>query len=205
MSGEEGGFPEESGARTKLEEFFNLDSAIPSKAGTEGVDAGADTEPAGMSLSDVIGSVPVSGEVMERLADAATTIGRIEAALPQVEDIAGADKSYDDCRDRALAMFVKVATLLENVEDAQIAPVANAANAALKTAVDATSAKVDRKIRMVGLQVQQERLSLEGRKVGLAERKLEMESGGAKALPGDPVKTTARAVSRSDLLSGGGT
>ena len=189
----------EGKARTKLEELFNMAPVDE----VSDIDESASFTLPEPKNEDVIEGMPMSDEMLKEIEQCSTALDKINNALPQIENIGGADEEYDFCKDKALALYVKLNGLLENVEDRFAATVAASANQALKTAVDATNAKVDRKLKMVQLQVQQEKVTLEREKVKLASDKFHAERNAKKSIPSaGEVKTEGRLVSRESLLSG---
>jgi hypothetical protein len=121
----------------KLEELFNL-------SGEE-----SSTEPA-----DVI------AERVEHLREIDLAIDKIDAALPTVRDLAAADEEMDNLAQLAEDNFKELMSLGMNVEARFAGTILQTAGTLLGHAITAKQAKMDKKLRMVDLQLKKMRLDM---------------------------------------------
>ena len=103
-------------------------------------------------------TVEESRELTEILNAEITTTEKIDAALPMVQDLNQHDKEMDEIHQKALNAFEELFSLGKNVEVHAGAKLMETANQMLKTAMEAKDSKVDRKLRMLNLQMQKARL-----------------------------------------------
>ena len=83
---------------------------------------------------------------------------KISAALPMVKGLGdSADKEFDDLARRARQSYEDLMDLGMNVEARYSGRIFEVAANMLKTAVDAKTAKVDKKLKMIELQLKKER------------------------------------------------
>jgi hypothetical protein len=84
----------------------------------------------------------------------------ITASLPRVSGLgAKADNELDDIANRALTAYEDLMNLGMNVESRYSGRVFEVAGSMLKTSLDAKVAKIDKKIKMIELQLKKEKLS----------------------------------------------
>ena len=126
----------------KLEETFGM---IPDDDET---DATADDTP----------TAEESNDIMLALNESIEETDKIDAALPSVNDLNDHDKDMDEIHRKAMDAFQDLFDLGMNVEIHAGAKVLETANQMLKTAMEAKDSKVDRKLRMISLQLQKARL-----------------------------------------------
>ena len=107
---------------------------------------------------DEIPTVEESRELTEILNAEITTTEKIDAALPMVQDLNQHDKEMDEIHQKALNAFEELFSLGMNVEVHAGAKLMETANQMLKTAMEAKDSKVDRKLRMLNLQMQKAKL-----------------------------------------------
>jgi len=103
-------------------------------------------------------SVEVSKELTEILNTELETIDKIDSALPMVQDLNQHDREMDEIHSKALNAFEELFSLGMNVEVHAGAKLMETANQMLKTAMEAKDSKVDRKLKMINLQMQKARL-----------------------------------------------
>ena len=139
----------------KLEEVFNLP---PIDDNDDDIEEIAIVDEPQEEIEDEIPSI----EDMQR---ALKEADKIDKALAPVKDIESLDKDMDDYADKAMDSFSDLMDLGQNVEDRHCADVFNAAAKMMKNAIDAKSTKLDRKLKMVQLQMQKEKIDLENRKL----------------------------------------
>lgn len=136
----------------KLEELFNLPEAE--------ADPPADTE------ADI-------EQKKEMIASAETIIDRIDRALPEVRELDGADEELDDLAKLARDKFEDLMDLGMNVEARYSGQILQTAGILLGHALTAKQAKIDKKLRMVDLQLKKLRLDQSAAKEGNGPTPLE--------------------------------
>lgn len=94
----------------------------------------------------------------EQLQDANTIIDRIDQALPQVRDLDGADQELDELSDMARDKFEDLMNLGMNVEARFSGQILQTAGVLLGHAITAKQAKIDKKLKMIDLQLKKLRL-----------------------------------------------
>jgi hypothetical protein len=146
----------------KLEETFNIAPAEEEIAET---------------IKEETPSIEESKELSEILYSELETTEKIDSALPLVQDLNQHDKEMDDIHRMALDAFNDLVQLGMNVEVHAGAKLLETANQMLKTAMEAKDSKVDRKLKMIGLQLQKAKLDHSVKKA-LPEG-AELESDGA--------------------------
>ena len=123
----------------KLEETFNISSVDDEE-------------------KDNIPSIEESKEITELLNTEIENTEKIDAALPMVTDLNEHDREMDDIHAKAIQTFEDMLQLGMNVEVHAGAKILETANQLLKTAKEAKDSKVDRKLRMINLQLQKAKL-----------------------------------------------
>ena len=146
----------------KLEETFNISPA--------------EEEPV-EQLEEETPTIEESTELTNILYSELKTTEKIDSALPLVQDLNQHDKEMDDIHQKALDAFNDLVQLGMNVEVHAGAKLLETANQMLKTAMEAKDSKVDRKLKMINLQLQKAKLD-HGVKKSLPEGS-ELESDGA--------------------------
>mgnify|MGYP007061954676 CR=1 FL=1 len=122
----------------KLEEEFNLppiEDVLP-----------ADTKEQSKEITEV--------EVKEAL----TNAEKIDSALPKVKDLTAHDDEMEDIAQKALDSYDELMNLGMNVQDAHAGRVFETASKMLQIAMDSKNAKVDKKLKMIDLQIRKMRL-----------------------------------------------
>tara|TARA_B100000212_G_C27321105_1_gene510187 strand:- start:280 stop:807 length:528 start_codon:yes stop_codon:yes gene_type:complete len=125
----------------KLEETFNIS-----------------TEEEQDNKEDNTPTIEESKELSEILSAEIKNTEKIDAALPMVTDLNEHDREMDDIHAKALQTFEDMLQLGMNVEVHAGAKILETANQLLKTAKEAKDSKVDRKLRMINLQLQKAKL-----------------------------------------------
>ncbi len=103
----------------------------------------------------------LSAEVQNELTVAQATIDmadRIDVALPTVTDMASAERELDGLAKTAQEQSERLMDLGFNVDDRNAGKIFEVAAQLLKTAVDAKTAKIEKKLKMVELQLRKARL-----------------------------------------------
>ena len=83
---------------------------------------------------------------------------KIDAALPQVRDLEALDSDMDKYADKAMHAFQDLMDLGQNVEDRHAAAIFDTASKMMTNAITAKTAKMDKKLKMVQLQLQKAKL-----------------------------------------------
>jgi hypothetical protein len=94
-------------------------------------------------------------------------IDKIAAALPQVKGLGDiADGELDELAKKATDAYDDLVDLGMNVEPRYSARIFEVAQSALKNAIDAKSAKIDKKLKMIELQLKKQKLDQELKPAG---------------------------------------
>lgn len=147
----------------KLQELFNLPVDEPTAEEAEAV-------------------IEENREIIEAVDDA---IDKIDAALPMVDDLDTSDKELDELSDLAKEKFQDLIDLGMNVEARFSGHILATAGTLLGHAITAKQAKLDKKLRMVDLQLKKARLDLQieqANKKTDGERIIDAEDGQAVVL-----------------------
>jgi hypothetical protein len=144
----------------KLEETFNIEPAEEIKE----------------EIEKETPSIEESKELTEILYAELKTTEKIDTALPLVQDLNEHDKEMDDIHQKALDAFNDLLQLGMNVEIHAGAKLLETANQMLKTAMEAKDSKVDRKLKMINLQLQKAKLD---HNISKNKDGTELESDGA--------------------------
>ena len=92
---------------------------------------------------------------------------KIAAALPQVRGLGSkADEELEDIAQKALTAYEDLMDLGMNVESRYSGRVFETAGGMLKTALDSKVAKMDKKLKMIELQLKKEKMDRDGNKGG---------------------------------------
>ena len=92
---------------------------------------------------------------------------KIDSALPMVRDLETLDSDMDNYAGQAMNAFKDLMDLGQNVEDRHAAGVFDVASKMMTNAITAKTAKMDKKLKMVQLQIQKARLDQQGNKPGV--------------------------------------
>ena len=149
----------------KLEELFNLPAL--------------DTE------ASAIEPVDIFAASKDELASAEDIIERIDQALPQVRDLDTADQELDELSEMARDKFEDLMNLGMNVEARFSGQILQTAGVLLGHAITAKQAKIDKKLRMIDLQLKKMRLD---------------QSANKDANTAKPIEGNAVVVDRNTLL-----
>lgn len=151
----------------RLEELFNLPEADPGQY--------ADSD----SIKD---SIEENQQVLDTAND---IIDRIDQALPQVRDLDNADNELDELSDLAKQKFEDLMDLGMNVEARFSGTILQTAGVLLGHAISAKQAKIDKKLRMVDLQL----------------KKLRLDQASAKDPASNAIEGQATVIDRNELLN----
>jgi len=148
----------------KLEEFFEFDKLEQS---------GSD-DPA-----------PTPEQTRSQLAEIDATIDKIDAALPTVRDLETGDRELDDLASKAQETFDDLMDLGMQVDSRYSSEIFAVASTMLGHALTAKTAKLNKKLKMVDLQL----------------KKLKMDQDQRRTAPEEAVETAhGQVLSRNDLL-----
>ena len=92
-------------------------------------------------------------------------VDRANIALPTVEGLEQLDREMDAYADKAMSTFDDLVDLGKNVEDRHAAPIFDSASKMLSAALQAKTAKMDKKMKMIELQMRQARLEKDSEKI----------------------------------------
>lgn len=115
--------------------------------------------------------VPIERSVVDVENEIATTQSnmeiteRVDSALPIVQGLEQLDREMDDYATKAMSTFDDLVDLGRNVEDRHAAPIFDSASKMLTAALQAKQAKMDKKLKMIELQMRKAKLDLDTRKV----------------------------------------
>lgn len=153
----------------KLEELFNLDSS------DESSESIVEEKDDATSSSEFI--TPETLDVIEK----------IERALPQVRDLEASDAEMDELAESAKNAFNNLMDLGMQVDSRFSAEIFNSAGGMLGHAITAKTAKINKKLKMIDLQLKKAEL----------ERKI---SSVKKGEVPPPIEGTGKVVDRNELI-----
>ena len=99
-----------------------------------------------------------TGLDLEKMQQQLEVADKIDAALPQVRDLENLDIDMDAYAQKAMHAFQDLMDLGQNVEDRHAAAIFDTASKMMTNAITAKTAKMDKKIKMVQLQLQKAKL-----------------------------------------------
>ena len=141
----------------KLEEFFNLDSQ-------------PEEEPA--PKAEI---VPMP-DTIERVKDQITVANRINEALPQVRGLEIEDRDLDEYAIKAMDSYERLMDLGFNVDDRNAGKIFEVASTMMGNAITAKTTKLEKKLKMVELQLRLARLQKDLGKDEEAEKPSELNT-----------------------------
>ena len=106
-----------------------------------------------------------TGFDLDRLQESMATADKIDQALPAVRDLDSLDKDMDEYADKAMRAFEDLMDLGQNVEDRHAAPVFDSASKMMSNAITAKTAKMDKKLKMIEMQMRKQKLDMEEKKL----------------------------------------
>jgi hypothetical protein len=111
-------------------------------------------------IKDKIKQEQTSLRELDMVDQTITDIDAVSASLPIVSGLGHvADKELDDLAEKATKAYEDLMDLGMNVESRYSSRIFEVASAMLKNAIDAKTAKLDKKIKVVELQLKKQRLS----------------------------------------------
>jgi hypothetical protein len=172
----------------KLEETFNLPPMISVDDHTDDDD---DDDFEYTSDDDQLSRnlIPID-EMESKLRE----INKIDSALGVVGNLEALDSDLDDYAKRAMDAFEDLLDLGKNVEDRHCASIFDSAAKMMGNALTAKTAKADRKLKVIQLQLQQQKLELE-------EKKLALKKVNPSSDDESEESAQVHTMSRNDLLT----
>ena len=92
-------------------------------------------------------------------------VDRANIALPTIEGLEQLDREMDAYATKAMDTFEDLVDLGKNVEDRHAAPIFDSAAKMIAAALQAKQAKMDKKMKMIELQMRQARLEKDSQKI----------------------------------------
>ena len=135
-------------------------------------------------LEDAFGLPPMPNGDAEKLNQEMQVLDEIDKQVPAITDLSTSDKEMDELANKANDAFDNLMSLGMNVEQRFAAPIFEAAAKMLGHAVMAKTAKLDKKLKAIDLELKRQR----------------MQSQGQVPNNDDTVEGTARVLDRNELL-----
>jgi|15BtaG_2_1085339.scaffolds.fasta_scaffold00642_1 hypothetical protein len=110
------------------------------------------------SLAEINSEIAASNKGME-------ISQKIDAALPLVAGMETLEREMDEYAQKAMDTFADLVDLGKNVEDRHVAPIFDSASKMLAAGLQAKQAKLDKKLKMVELQMKKQRLDQQEREL----------------------------------------
>ena len=98
----------------------------------------------------------------KKLKKVLSDVDKIDSALPLVRDLEANDLEMDNIASKSIDTFNDLMDLGMNVEARYAGKIFEVAGTMMKNAIDARSAKIDKKLRMVELQIKKQRVDQQG-------------------------------------------
>lgn len=103
-------------------------------------------------------TIPLPEVTEEVTENALNTLDKIEAALPQVKGLEAADKEMDELAELATSSYKDLMDLGMQVESRFSSEIFNSASSMLGHAITAKTAKINKKLKMLDLQLKKAQL-----------------------------------------------
>ena len=160
----------------KLEELFDLPMAAPAAEKTSATEC----------------TTPPIEDMKTQLREIDATIDKIEQALPAVRGLETADTELDELAKLAVSSFNDLSDLGMQVDSRFASEIFSVASNMLGHAITAKTAKMDKKLKMIDLQL---------KKMRLDQQQAMIDAKAAEADTGENMQTAQGVVlSRNDLL-----
>jgi hypothetical protein len=127
----------------KLEDFFNVDSIDADRNDSVAEDQQA------LPIAEI---VPMS-DALTKIKDQLSVAAKIDEALPQVKGLETEDRALDDYADQAMEQFARLMDLGFNVDDRNAGKIFEVASTMMGNAITAKTTKLDKKLKMIELQL----------------------------------------------------
>jgi hypothetical protein len=131
----------------KLEDFFNIESVE--------IDRSESTNEDQLPLANTAQVVELHSTIKDQLSVAQ----RIDHALPQVRGLDTEDEDLDNYAQKAMDSYDRLMDLGFNVDDRNAGKIFEVASGMMANAITAKTAKLEKKLKMVSLQLQAARLA----------------------------------------------
>lgn len=131
----------------KLEDFFNVEPLE--------IDRSESTNEDQLELVKTSNEMSAELVIKEQLSIA----DRIDTALPQVKGLEVDDGSFDEYAEKAMDSYEKLMDLGMNVDDRNAGQIFDVASKMMNNAISAKTAKLEKKLKMVELQLRAARLA----------------------------------------------
>jgi hypothetical protein len=126
-----------------------------------------------------------TAETRAAIVEIDNTIDKIDAALPAIRNLDASDKELDDIADLAKESYQNLSDLGFNVDSRYAAELFAVASTMLSHALTAKTTKLNKKLKMLDLQL----------------KKLKLDQDAAKNAPEDAMETAhGQVLNRNDLL-----
>jgi hypothetical protein len=132
----------------KLEDFFNVDPVEPDRN---------DSVTEEQQVLPIAEIVPMS-DALTKIKDQLSVAAKIDEALPQVKGLETEDRALDDYADQAMEQFARLMDLGFNVDDRNAGKIFEVASTMMNNAITAKTTKLDKKLKMIDLQLKLARL-----------------------------------------------
>lgn len=110
------------------------------------------------SDDEIVNELTVEEVALVPTEETLATIEKIESALPQVRDLEASDAEMDEIAKKAIETFDDLKDLAFNVDSRYASELFNAASTMLGHAITAKTAKMNKKLKMISLQLQKAKL-----------------------------------------------
>lgn len=154
-----------------------------------------------ISEDDEITSVPQvteeeTGLDFAKLQETLDTADKIDQALPAVKDLELLDRDMDEYANKAMEAFKDLMDLGNNVEDRHAAGIFDVAKNMMSNAITAKQSKLDKKLKMIDMQMKKRKLDLEEKKVEMQIAKMKEKDDDFDGIDGE-----GSLFDRSDLIN----
>jgi hypothetical protein len=133
----------------KLEDFFNVE---PQEELDRSESVNEDQQP--LPIAEIVPMPDTLTKIKEQI----TVADRINEALPQVKNLESEDRDLDDYAREAMDSYQKLMDLGFNVDDRNAGKIFEVASIMMNNAITAKTTKLDKKLKMVELQLRLARL-----------------------------------------------
>jgi hypothetical protein len=141
-------------------------------------------------------TIPTAEFDIQKLQETLETADKIDQALPAVRDLDALDTDMDNYAEKAMKAFEDLMDLGQNVEDRHAAPVFDSAAKMMTNAITAKTAKMDKKLKMIEMQMRKRKLDLEEKKIELQIAKM-----NEKDDDNDLIEGAAEVFDRSSMIN----
>lgn len=156
-------------------------------------------------LEEVFGMKPASEDVPHPMAEESgldisamqrtlDTADKIDMALPAITDLHTLDADMDAYAEKAMTAFTDLMDLGYNVPDKNASDIFDVAGKMMANAITAKTAKLDKKLKMIELQMRKRKLDLEEKKTNYQIAKMSAEPTE------DSINGTAEEFDRNSII-----